>query len=341
MTRGAPSAAQTPCTTSESDAIRCLCNSQLKSAPFHKHRATPHRLRCAPSDAYTLSQNILRLHLKMAPLHRVWKTVVLAALCATLAGHTRGDSTCRKLSGDDLLRLRTSGARRCGEHRSVDVTCGRVASTCRRVAVVLREALCTSWLMLWIHCDAHRRASGGRFLTGTHGQARVRCWFSSTRLRSTPRSPKPLWRPGSSSQPPSPDLRKQVRKARTHMRTSERVFVPLNRRPAVRDCQLTDVLIVKGASTATTFLPTVAPCRSSLNLRVRPPQPQLRPLQAQQQLRIATFCKTHGARWQIAHFPQAGLVRGGEVIMYMGPMTAKALFLFVTNNMYSPVYQVP
>jgi hypothetical protein len=46
--------------------------------------------------------------------------VVLAALCATLAGRTRGDSTCRKLSGDDLLRLRTSGACRRGEHRSMD-----------------------------------------------------------------------------------------------------------------------------------------------------------------------------------------------------------------------------
>jgi hypothetical protein len=42
----------------------------------------------------------------------------------------------------------------------------------------------------------------------------------------------------------------------------------------------------------------------------------------------------------MAHFPQTVLVKGGEVLEYMGPMTAKALFLFVTNNMYSPVYQV-
>ena len=56
----------------------------------------------------------------MARQCSVWKTVVLAALCATLAGHTRGNSTCRKLSGDDLLRLRTSGACRRGEHRSMD-----------------------------------------------------------------------------------------------------------------------------------------------------------------------------------------------------------------------------
>lgn len=43
---------------------------------------------------------------------------------------------------------------------------------------------------------------------------------------------------------------------------------------------------------------------------------------------------------QVAHFPQAALVAGGELLFYMGPMTAKALFLFVTNNIYSPVYQL-
>lgn len=43
---------------------------------------------------------------------------------------------------------------------------------------------------------------------------------------------------------------------------------------------------------------------------------------------------------QVAHFPQAALVSGGEVLFYKGPMTAKALFLFVTNNVYSPVYQL-
>ena len=151
-----------------------------------------------------------------------------------------------------------------GSTEAWTVSCAR-----RRIAVALRSALRASWRMLRIHCGAHRRASGRRFLTGTHGQARARCWSSSTRLRSTPRSPKPPSRPGSSSQPPSPDSPKQVRKARAHMRTSERVCVRRNRRPAVRDCVLTDVLTVKGASTATTFLPTVAPCRSSLHLRVR------------------------------------------------------------------------
>ena len=43
---------------------------------------------------------------------------------------------------------------------------------------------------------------------------------------------------------------------------------------------------------------------------------------------------------RVAHFPQAALATGGQMIFYMGPMTPKALFLFVTNNMQSPVYQL-
>ena len=43
---------------------------------------------------------------------------------------------------------------------------------------------------------------------------------------------------------------------------------------------------------------------------------------------------------KVAHFPQTILYMAGDPIMYSGPMTAKAIFLFVTNNVLPPVAQL-
>lgn len=43
---------------------------------------------------------------------------------------------------------------------------------------------------------------------------------------------------------------------------------------------------------------------------------------------------------QAAHFPQVVLLVGGEVLLYSGPITSKALYLFANNNIFSPVAQL-
>ena len=58
------------------------------------------------ADSHDKTNERSRTNSRMASAR--WAALV--ALCAVLAGRTRGDAMCRKLSGDDLLRLRTTGA---------------------------------------------------------------------------------------------------------------------------------------------------------------------------------------------------------------------------------------